>query len=102
MPVHRCSMPVISGSRINSLRYIGLISFNFSAISGINQMKIVIQAELPEELFRQAQTYVQEGWVADFNELLTDALRRYLESHSAQLTEAFIRDDLEWGLSGRD
>jgi hypothetical protein len=41
-------------------------------------MKIVIQAELPEELFRQARAYVQEGWAAGFNELLADALRRYL------------------------
>jgi hypothetical protein len=65
-------------------------------------MTIIIQAELPEELFRQAQAYVQEGWVADFNELLTDALRRYLESHPAPLTETFIREDLEWGLRGRD
>jgi hypothetical protein len=65
-------------------------------------MTIIIQAELPEELFLQAQAYVQEGWVADFNELLTDALRRYLESHPAPLTETFIREDLEWGLRGRD
>ena len=61
-----------------------------------------IRAELPEELFNQAQDYVLEGWAADFNELLTDALRRYLESHSAKLTETFIREDVEWGLRGRD
>jgi hypothetical protein len=65
-------------------------------------MTTAIQAELPEELVKQAQAYVQEGWVADFNELLADALRRYLESHSANLTETFIREDVEWGLRGQD
>ncbi len=48
-------------------------------------MKTVIQAELPQELVSQARTFVEEGWVGDFNELLAEALRRYLESHSSRL-----------------
>lgn len=32
--------------------------------------------------------------------MITDALRRYLSSHSAELSEAFIREDVEWGLRG--
>jgi len=34
------------------------------------------------------------------DEGLADALGRYLESHSAELTEVFIREDVEWGLRG--
>ncbi len=64
--------------------------------------KTVIQAELPPELTARAQTYVNEGWAADFNELLADALRRFLESHSSRVTEAFVMDDVQWGLHGND
>jgi hypothetical protein len=36
------------------------------------------------------------------NALLTEALRRYLESHSEALAEAFVREDVQWGLHGGD
>lgn len=65
-------------------------------------MNTAIRAELPEALFNQAQNYVREGWVKDFDELLTEALRRYLESHSAEFTQTFILEDVEWGLRGQD
>ncbi len=64
--------------------------------------KTVIQAELPPELTARAQSYVNEGWATDFNELLADALRRFLESHSSRVTEAFVMDDVQWGLHGHD
>jgi hypothetical protein len=65
-------------------------------------MKTAIQAELPEELVAQARAFVEQGLVGDFNELLAEALRRYLESHSTRLTESFIREDVAWGLRGRE
>ena len=64
-------------------------------------MKTAIQAELPQELVRQARAFVEQGWVGDFNELLAEALRRYLESHSARLVESFIREDVAMRLHGR-
>jgi len=60
-------------------------------------MKTAIQAELPQELVSQARAFVEEGWAGDFNDLLAEALRRYLESHSTRLAESFIREDLAWG-----
>ncbi len=65
-------------------------------------MTASIQAELPEKLLEEAREYVQAGWAADFNQLVVDALRRYLESHSAGLAEAFIREDVEWGIHGHE
>jgi hypothetical protein len=61
-----------------------------------------IEAELPAELAAQARAFVAEGWATDFNDLLAEALRRFLESHEASLTESFIKEDVEWGLRGRD
>ena len=65
-------------------------------------MPTPIQAELPPELVAQARTYIEEGWAASFNELLADALRRYLESHSGRLTESMVMNDVRWGLNGKD
>jgi hypothetical protein len=65
-------------------------------------MKTTIQTELPDELISQARSLIDQGWAGDFDELLTDALRRYLESHSSELTESFIRQDVAWGLHGRE
>ncbi len=62
----------------------------------------LIEAELPAELAAQARAFVADGWATDFNELLTEALRRFLESHEASLTESFVKEDVEWGLHGRD
>ena len=65
-------------------------------------VKTTIQADLPPELTARALTFVQEGWASDFNELLADALRRFLESHSARVTEAMVMSDVQWGLRGND
>ena len=62
----------------------------------------LIQAELPPELAIRARSYIEEGWASDFNELLAEALRRFLESHSTRVTESFVMDDLNWGLHGKD
>lgn len=64
-------------------------------------MKTAIQAELPQQLVTQARAFVEQGWAGDFNELLAEALRRYLESHSSRLAESFIREDVSWGLPGQ-
>ena len=65
-------------------------------------MTISIQAELPDQLARQGQELVKNGWFPDMNVLLTEALRRYLESHQEALAETFVRDDVQWGLHGGD
>jgi hypothetical protein len=65
-------------------------------------MKTSIQAELPEELLAQARTFMEESWSGDLNALLAEALRRYLDSHSTLLNDAFIREDVEWGLNGKE
>jgi Arc/MetJ-type ribon-helix-helix transcriptional regulator len=65
-------------------------------------MNMPIQAELPEKLINKAQELVQAGWENDLDDLLADALRRYLESHSVALADQFIQDDVQWGLFGSD
>ena len=63
-------------------------------------MKTAVQTTLPSELLAQARSFVDEGWAGDFDALMAEALRRYLESHSARLAERFVREDVGWGLHG--
>lgn len=54
-----------------------------------------IQAELPPELTERALTFINVGWASDFNELLAYALRRFLESHPARVTESMVMSDVQ-------
>ena len=62
----------------------------------------VVQTEVPDSLLQQAQTLVEAGWFRSVDEVMLDALRRYVESHRAELMESFIREDVEWGLHGEE
>jgi hypothetical protein len=65
-------------------------------------MSTLIQANIPDQLARQALQMVDRGWAASMEFLVTESLRRYLESHQESLTEQFLQDDVHWGLSGHD
>jgi hypothetical protein len=65
-------------------------------------MTTLIQAKVPDQLALQAQRMIERGWVADIDSLVTESLRRYLESHQETLAEQFVREDVEWGLRGND
>jgi hypothetical protein len=60
-------------------------------------MNTIIQAEIPQQLCQQAQLLIQGDVL---QEVINEALRRYVESHEGSLTEAFIQDDVAWGLHG--
>ena len=59
-----------------------------------------IQTDVPIRLLNEMQMLVEAGWFRDLDDLMLDALRRFVESHRAELMERFIREDMEWGLHG--
>jgi Arc/MetJ-type ribon-helix-helix transcriptional regulator len=59
-----------------------------------------IQAKIPDKLYRQLDMLVRQGWFRSHEDILDEALRRFLESHRPELMEKFIREDVEWGLHG--
>ncbi len=65
-------------------------------------MNNAIQTEIPSQLFQQAQLLIQQGWATNLQEIINEALRRYLDSHQEILTEMFIQEDVEWGLNDQD
>ncbi len=59
-----------------------------------------VATEIPLRLFGEMRSLVDSGWFRDLDELILEALRRYVESHRGELMEDFIREDVEWGLRG--
>lgn len=44
-------------------------------------MNVPVTGELPEKLFNQAQHVIRDGWAANLNELFTESLQRYPDTH---------------------
>jgi len=65
-------------------------------------MTTTIKTQIPDPLLQQAKRLVQQGWVGNMDELIVESMRRYLESHPETMNEHFIRDDVDWGLHGKD
>jgi hypothetical protein len=65
-------------------------------------MSTTIKTEISDKLFQQAQCMVEQGWVTNIDELVSESIRRYLESHQGTMSERFIREDIDWGLHGQD
>ena len=64
------------------------------------QQTTTVQTQVPRGLLKQAQDLVDAGWFRSIDEVMLDALRRFLEAHREELMEEFIRQDVAWGLSG--
>ena len=59
-----------------------------------------VQTDVPARLLAEMQMLVEDGWFRSLDDLVLDALRRFVESHRGELAERFIREDVEWGLHG--
>ena len=61
-----------------------------------------VETDIALRLLAQMEMLVDAGWFRDLDDLMLDALRRFVESHRPELMERFIREDVEWGLKGDD
>jgi Arc/MetJ-type ribon-helix-helix transcriptional regulator len=61
-----------------------------------------IEAEISDGLDRAIGALVERGWYASRDQVLEEALRRFLEAHQPELMEKFVRQDVEWGLRGKN
>ena len=103
IPVERYKKNLLRTCRDWQVREHQIILSFGERLTGVEKnMDATIQTKIPEQLLRQAQSLIREGWISDLDALLAEALRRYLESHQSPLTESFIREDVEWGLHERE
>lgn len=61
-----------------------------------------LETEIPAHMLGMMQALVKAGWFRDLDEIVLDAIRRFLDSHPSELMEGLIREDVEWGLRGTD
>jgi Arc/MetJ-type ribon-helix-helix transcriptional regulator len=59
-----------------------------------------ISIEIPDRVYQEIETLVKDGWFRSREDIIQQALRRFLDSHRPELLEKFIREDIEWGLRG--
>ena len=61
-----------------------------------------LSVQCPDALADRLDQMVREGWVADQQQAVVEALRRFLDAHRPELTESQVIADVEWGLHGKD
>lgn len=69
---------------------------------GEEAQNITVQIEVPARLYAELEALVNGGFARDLDGLVLEALKRYSESQSRALTDELAREDLEWGLRGKD
>jgi predicted transcriptional regulator len=61
-----------------------------------------LSIEFPDALAKQLQSLVREGWALDEQQIVIEALRRYLDAHRPQLIETQVMADVDWGLDAKE
>jgi Arc/MetJ-type ribon-helix-helix transcriptional regulator len=61
-----------------------------------------LATEVPIRLLGEMKSLVEAGWFRNLDDLVLEALRRYVETHREDLMEEMIREDVAWGLRGED
>lgn len=98
-------IPILAGGHIVYNAHEGIYMYqliNGNTMTAKELQTKTIQTEIPIGLLTQAQDLVEAGWFRNLDDLVLDALRRFLESHRGELMEEFIRQDVEWGLTGNE
>ncbi|MBI5391064.1 ribbon-helix-helix protein, CopG family [Candidatus Woesearchaeota archaeon] len=61
-----------------------------------------IPAKITPRLAAAMDEIIEEGWYANRSEFIRDAVRDKIRSTKTALLEAAIKEDVEWGLHGKD
>jgi Arc/MetJ-type ribon-helix-helix transcriptional regulator len=60
-----------------------------------------VETKIPDQLDRSIDALVERGWYPTREEVIREAIRRFLQAHQPELLEQFVREDVAWGLRGR-
>ena len=66
------------------------------------QQTILLQMQIPVKFLEHLNLLIEEGWYRNTDEVVLDALRHLLDYRRTDLAEKYIREDVDWGLKGRD
>ena len=68
----------------------------------VGAQNTTVEVVLPRRLVSQMESLIDQGWFPDMDDLIADAVRRTLETHSTKLIEHHVWQDVEWGLHNMD
>jgi Arc/MetJ-type ribon-helix-helix transcriptional regulator len=60
-----------------------------------------LDIKIPDKVNREIDALVERGWFLNRDQVVQEAIRRFLDAHRPELMDKFIREDVEWGLRGR-
>ncbi|MDE1821376.1 MAG: ribbon-helix-helix protein, CopG family [Euryarchaeota archaeon] len=61
-----------------------------------------IPAKLTPKLIEEMDELIREGWYANRSELIRDAVREAIRRARSQRLESAFKEDVRWGLRGKD
>lgn len=61
-----------------------------------------ITVEISQQYIQDIQHLVTNGQFKNMDALIEEAVHRYLDSHTDELVEQFVQEDIQWGLYGND
>lgn len=61
-----------------------------------------IPAKITEKLAFEMNEIINEGWYANKSEFIRDAIRDKIKSVKLEMLESAIKEDVKWGLYGKD
>ena len=61
-----------------------------------------VPAKVTGRLVMEMDELIKEGWYANRSELIRDAIREMIKRMKIQMLEQTIKEDVEWGLHGKD
>jgi len=63
---------------------------------------LTVPTKLTERIVAECDELIKEGWYANKSEMIRDALRDLIRKMKAQRLETAIKEDVMWGLHGKD
>jgi Arc/MetJ-type ribon-helix-helix transcriptional regulator len=66
----------------------------------VTERMITIKSQIPRKLYLQLRRLVDEGWFRSQEDIIDEAVRRFLYSHRPEVMERYLQEDVEWGLRG--
>ncbi len=61
-----------------------------------------VPAKITPRILEEMDEIIHEGWYANRSEFIRDALREMIRKLKAQRLETAIKEDITWGLYGKD
>jgi Arc/MetJ-type ribon-helix-helix transcriptional regulator len=61
-----------------------------------------VPAKVTEKLVKEMDRLIEEGWYANRSDFIREAVREMIKKSKAEMLEDAMKEDIKWGLYGKD